>query len=601
MKLLTSYQQFVTGTGNSSRSCKAYGVVSAEEFAAMSSSHDYSEIEFLDKSKTVGEQIASGETIYGEYSEVITVAVYPGEFYLGDRRFYLFNNKLSFIATPEYVPAELSSTGSPLWRIKLPDYPDGGSYINYLQPDVPAGIGSPIILEHYSSGELSEHNVILGEPIYSRTGYGGVSGYRRVWEEITIEVSGEVSGEVTYETALVERILEGEAEDMPWVFSPIQPYQVLYTSWRQDTHVVDPTTYYYDYETNSIIFTDSGSLDEKGEYVVSYEVANEPFIIPINLSPKARRPRDGIVCVSAENSDNTIDDIIVSVSPHAYDETAFVRVFALSDRGMEVGGKVVRASLGVTLELYDAASGETLGSETLSFIPLEDTPYGLYNVSGSVLVLSCGVPIADTGRAAVLGYGEGVILPIPGSILPIEDYPLVVSGEYDIIPEASGETNDDGIASFVITPPSHKLALVRTLSVVGEERERGYTETIVPAATIKTAFGSNIPQYTITNIAPEDIVSSGTVLAFRVPDTVLSPSSIRYSGQLRYLQGLWESGAVDSLLYPAETFFCSGDTLWCVAEPGVITESDDVVIMYIEPTLPALGDGRCRYWSDAEV
>lgn len=572
MKQIPTSFQFVTGTGSGSTSCRVVSIVSANERQVTELSN-YSDSELLDKQRASGEMIikASGD-IYGTYSEIVTVALTPGEFYIGDRRYYVYNNKITF-----FTHAEPFESGDIRYRVQLPDYPDGGWYINYFNATVPAGIGSPIVVERYPSGELSSRGIIFDAPISSLTGYGDQMGYRTRLVEV------EESGEVTY----VEEFVEGEDSGAPFVFSPLQRFQLL-DSWH-DSAIIKPETYTYDFETNSILFREDANV-ASAELAISYEVRNEPFLVPLNFSPKVRRPRDGIVCISAENGDMNVSSIELSVSQHAPDEVCFARVFTLSDRGLEVGNVEIEAELCAICSV----SGETL---QVPYTVLGETKYALYDVPASGALTMRGTCLCDTHVAEVSGYGEGIIFFSVGEIAPLDTYGRYMSGELVTTTAVSTYSNDEGIASFFITPPRAKFSYARGIIVRAGEYTEVYEEDGVPGALTPICYATEFVNTSCALIPASELVIVDDHVAFVVPDTILVPSAITYaplvSGLATVLTGV-------SPFQPPHHFAVSGSVLYCCLNDDV-TLQDDVIIRFPVPMIAAYGDGRTYYYDDRGV
>jgi len=577
MRSIRSSSDFISGVGTGERSCLVHDVVSVDMFTLTQGSSEYSQAELLDKSRGgQHEEYVSGET-YGQYSEVLTVAMYPGEFYIGDRRFVVFNEKVTLFSNPEQI---VLGKDTVVTGVRLPEYPDGGYYINFINNLIPAGIGSPIIIEKYASGEVSSAGVIFGDAISSLTGYGDIAGYRT--ETVAEEVSGEI---VTF-----ERMIEGEWADAPWVLSPLTRFAVAYSRWRNDTATMDPIHYYYDLETNSIIFED-GAVSDTDELAIMFEVANEPFLVPINISPKVFIPHDGIICISAENNDDIVAKVRMSVSPHTSDTIAFVRVFVRSDRGSAIEDVLVSGSLSVPL-VY--GSGEV----DVAYTNIPGTKYAVYDIIPASTVSMAGLPISTGYVAYVEGIGSGIVMLSAGTLANLSELPEIVSGETPTLTAAVDLSNENGIASFIITPSQIDILHDRTITVSAGE----YTQTrrfrYVPQSGKEICYGSQyLPRSRWELIRADKLVSCNETLWSPVPSGVVVASEIQYAPAAAFLQEVVES--TERTLYRASNFFAESGTLFFSCEE--LADSVDIIVCYPNFGLVAVGDGQVCYYSDTEV
>lgn len=577
MKSIRSSSDFVSGVGTGERSCFAHDVVSVDVLTLTQGSSEYSQAELLDKSRGgQHEEYVSGET-YGQYSEVLTVAMYPGEFYIGDRRFVVFNEKATFFANPQQIEMGEDSI---VTGVRLPDYPDGGCYINFINNLAPAGVGSPIIVEKYASGEVSSAGVIFGDTISSLTGYGGISGYRV--ETVTEEVSGEI---ITF-----ERTIEGEWEDAPWVLSPLTRFAVAYSGWRNDTTTIDPMHYYYDFETNSIIFED-GVVSDTDELAIMFEVANEPFLVPINISPKVFIPHDGIICISAENNDDIVAEVEMSVSPHTADAIAFVRVFVRSDRGAAIESVVVSGSLSVPL-IYES------GEVEVSYTNIPGTKYAVYDIIPTSMVSMVGLPISAGYAAYVDSIGSGIVMLSAGALANLSELPEIVSGETPILTAAVDSSNENGVASFISTPSQIDILHERTITVSAGEYTQTQRFRYVPQSGREVCYGSQyLPRSRWELVRAEELVSYNETLWSPVPSGVVIASEIQYAPAATFLQEVVES--TERTLHRPSNFFAESGTLFFSCEE--LTDSVDIIVCYPDFGLVAIGNGQTCYYSDTEV
>lgn len=578
MSIVKASEYFTTGTGSGLRECGVYGIVSSDDIRTGGSS-SYIISELIDKTKTAGESISqSSGDAFGKYSEQMSVGIYPGSFYLRDRRFYVFNEKISFVTKPDPI---LDDTENIIgYEIKLPDYPDGGYFSYPTNVDQPFAIGSPVVVYRFSSGELTGEGIPLDRMISSKHGLQGVNGYRLE------TVSGEVSGEIV----VYERVIEGESETLPVIFSPLSQFTDLYVPWRADSTVVDPTTYYYDFEKNAIVFIDySGSVND--EFLVCFERNNEPFIPPINLSPKVRIPRDGIVCISAENNDMQVYSISASVSQHTPGEPATIRAIVLSDRGAPIEGKLVSG------ELFSVFETES-GSLPLSFTNIGETEYALFQTSGQPLYWS-GIYIGGN-IATVDSYGSGAIIRSPGAIIPYSELPGFISGEVPTSTVGVDETNDNGIASFCIIPSS--IDVIHTIGV--RVTSEGVTDEVTlkeyPPTSRRVRYGSDLKGESKLLLIPEsDIYIDDTAVYIPIPREVFTPSDTSFAPVTEFLHNIMIISEADVNLYSFSHFAESGGVLYGVTDTTYVSGGVPVIVRYHDVAYAAIGNYSVRYESDA--
>ena len=108
-------------------------------------------------------------------------------------------------------------------------------------------------------------------------------------------------------------VISGEPGDYPGYVSPLNNYEKCYENWFT-TNMLGEHEYFYDIETNSIVF--SGTPEDlcKMEVAIHWEGANEPFpISDVNLNPVETLPENGIVCLGPDGlSSEPITDIQIT-------------------------------------------------------------------------------------------------------------------------------------------------------------------------------------------------------------------------------------------------------------------------------------------------
>lgn len=332
--------------------------------------------------------IGSGLVLSGivedyRYVQDVNVQVIPGYFYLGDRECYCFNNKGTQVSN-----AEDTESGS---LIFMQQYPDGPCPIElddftqgFLVPrDEECHGASPIIVSRYPGGTFSSE-----------------------------------SG-VPFDTVMSSRVpVSGVPESgLPWIFGPDEQFAKTYDYWREG-YILPPDAYAYDFRTNAIVLYESGNpLDE---YVVEFELDNQPFSVDLNLNPLITVPDDYLLCLATQDDsggDEYPESIYISVSQETVkEETIQVVVEVVSNLGNSL------ESVPVELVIHRPGlviAGTSVADEDLDGVPffVDNGPvYDRLTVNAGILVEN-GVQLSGANRIA----GNEVVIRSAGYLYPADE------------------------------------------------------------------------------------------------------------------------------------------------------------------------------------
>lgn len=269
MKPISVNKLFSSGTGVGKNDLRVTGVSIEETIAG------------IDVSTIIGDgSLVQNALRASDYKYTLNPTVMPGYFYISDKEFYMYNVK-----TTQFSRAVLSGE---LVVIQLLAYPDSINSYYEDNEEIVEGGAAPIIIEQFSSGELSNKGVIFDIVINTEDGSPYGFGYRRTLVPL--------SDGVTYP------LISGEPGDYPGYVSPLNRYEKCQEEWYT-SNILSEADYYYDISTNSIILSGENNEQFLGkEYAIHWESINEPFSVNgINLNPIEAIPENNILCLSVEN------------------------------------------------------------------------------------------------------------------------------------------------------------------------------------------------------------------------------------------------------------------------------------------------------------
>jgi len=559
MKVVKISNLFTSGTGVGDDDLAPDGVSLYERGSA---STQYESLMFL----------GSGIVLSGdveEYEERVDFSVVPGYFYLGDREFYAYNEKLTQVSHP--VPSGEYNV------IELQQFPDGPkpSYLDrilYLSDDVEdKRYGpSPILLSSLASGSLESLDVPLDTVISSTSGVCGGLGYR-------VDYSYHVSGEV----------ISGEVDNYPGHFSPLQRFSKCYEYWREDDQV-SPAEYEYDFKTNSVIIHKSGELTD--EYIVEFEGTNEPFSSGLDLSTLVSYPENSIICLStSETVSGEVGSVQVYTSKkRMYNETVTVSIEVKSINENRLGN----IDLDIWLKRKDMTStgtdlyreGEPLLYESGYVYDSLEIDTGLpqqASVYENELYVSSDHRIG--GGCWVRGAGY---LIVPGDYQ--SDTPMSGPGYH-----VTAVTDDVGFAHVQYIAPSGTLSTIELELEVTAGGVVGSADiTLMSELGDVKAFVEDYYLYGYTYTSGE-VVSSGDI-DIPVPTDCVSPSSMELYYASDYLLDMYDGN--DTTAYkPASFIYTEGMAPYVRFES--VSPTDAFVIKYPKNVDVTKLDGRNSYGS----
>ena len=559
MKTIKISDIFTSGTGVGDDDLSPAGVSLYEQGSA---AEQYEELMFL----------GSGVVISGDvstYEERVDFNVVPGYFYIGDREFYAYNEKVTQVSHP-YPSGEYNI-------ILLKDFPDGPrpSYLDkvlYLSDEVEdKRYGpSPITISTLSSGTLEDLDVPLDTIINSSTGIGDRLGYRM---DYTTNPSGDV--------------ISGEVESYPSYFSPLERYSKCYEYWRED-NVVSPSKYEYDFKTNAIILHESDELTD--EYIVEFEGKNEPFSTELDLSTLVSYPEDSMICLSpADEVEEEIGSVQVYTSKkRMYNETITIATEVKST----TGNRLRNIDLDIWLKRKDMVS-----SSTTAYREGEPLLYDSGHVYDT-LEIDTGLP----QQSEV--YENGLLIAndhrIDGNCWVRAAGYLVVPEDYQSEIPTSGPgyhvtavTDDMGFAHVHYTAPSGVLSTIDLEIEVIASGEIG-TADITLLSETEEVHGFVEDYYIYGYIHTSGTVVSSGSLDVLIPADCSSPSSMILYYASNYFMSLYE-GADPTGYNPSEFIYIEG------SPPSVrfdsVSQTDGFVVKYLKDINSTKLDGRNSYGS----
>ena len=516
--------------------------------------------------------IGSGIVVSGEvdtYEERVDFSVIPGYFYIGDREFYAYNEKLTQVSH--------SVQSGEYNVISLMEFPDGPrpSYLDnvlYASSDtVDKDYGpSPIILIAISSGTLEDQDVPLDTVISSKTGINGYRGYRM---DYTTNPSGTV--------------ISGEIDSYPAYFSPLQRFSKCYEYWRED-NVISPDEYEYDFSSNSIVIHRSGYVDS--EFIIEFEGTNEPFTTGLDLSPLVSYPEDSMICLSlsdsVEESPGSIQ--IYTSKKRMYNETTTIAMEVKSSTGNRLDG----VELDIWLKRSDMTSvGTSLYREATPLLYESGYVYDSIEMDTGIPqqspVYENELMVANDHRVDGKCWVRGV------------GY-LTVSESYQSDESLNGPgyhvtavTDSMGFAHIQYVAPSGEIS---TVDLEIEVSAAGITssEDITLLSKLPEVYNFVEKYYAYEHIFTSGIVNISGSVDIDVPLRCSSPSSMELYYASDYLASLY-SGADPTVYYPSSFIYNEGSL------PSVrfssVEATDIFIVKYLKDINITKLDGRNSYGS----
>jgi hypothetical protein len=559
MKTIKISDLFTPGTGVGDDDLSPVGVSIFEQGSA---AEQYESLNFL----------GSGVVISGDvttYEERVDFNVVPGYFYIGDREFYAYNEKVTQVSHP--------SQSGEYNIILLKDFPDGPkpSYLDrvlYMSDEVEdKRYGpSPIVVTTLSSGTLESLDVPLDTIINSSTGIGGRLGYR-------MDYSTNPSGDV----------VSGEVSDYPSYFSPLERYAKCYEYWRESS-VVSPSEYEYDFKSNAIVLHTSGEVTD--EYIVEFEGKNEPFSTGLDLSTLVSYPEDSIICLSpAEEVEEEIGSVQIYTSKkRMYNETITIAMEVKSTNG----NRLRNIDLDIWLKRKDMIS-----AGTTAYREGEPLLYESGHVYDSIEI-DTGLPQQSTVRENELliandhRIGNDCWVRAAGYLVVPEDYQseTPVSGPgYHV----TAVTDSMGFAHVHYTAPSGILSSIDLEVEVIASGEIGTADITLLADTTEV-HGFVEDYYLYGYVHTSGVVMSSGSLDVLIPTDCSSPSSMILYYANDYFISLYD-GTDPTGYNPSEFVHTEG------APPYVrfdsVSQTDGFVVKYLKDINTTKLDGRNSYGS----
>lgn len=386
-----------------------------------------------------GDALQSGDTQF-TYIQETDVRVNPGFFYIKDREFYAYNEKITQFSRQQH--------NNNLSYVTLLELPNGTGTINY--GEFLAGNYSnrtedifgtpPIIVRYFPSGTLESIGVVFDEAISSRNGIDKQMGYR-------MDLSGD--------------IVSGDTDTFPDYFSPMSRFTKCPEYWVE-SNVLKYDEYSYDYLNNRIIM-ESG---EPGtEYMIEYENLNIPFRSGIELNPLKTAPGDYVLVITPDDTEqNTVPgNVLIDLSNDiTAGDQVNIRVRITDTNNLEISGEPVELSI--------FADDLTLSGD--SYVGVIDgnmrTPY-YFNLSGAMYDYIPAAPgdtismagISQLLTAQIVEDGTKFYIPSYGNLFPY-DYSPVEWRAYNLSgcpysPYLSGATDDFGYFRAIYVPPAKIL------------------------------------------------------------------------------------------------------------------------------------------------
>lgn len=510
-----------------------------------------------------------------EYRQHIDVRINPGYFYIHDREFYCYNEKITQLS---YGSLDENYN----IRIPLLELPNGAGTINYVnflnseytnRSDDEFGT-PPILVKYFNSGELEEIGVPVDIKISSRDGIGFDLGYRMEGETV---LSGdfEISGEPYY----------------PSYFTPIDRFSICPQYWV-DNHCLQYDQYSYDFITNEIIIY---SGDPSLSYLIEYENLNIPFRSEVELNPLYTAVSDKVLVLNSisQGVNNVAHNIKLSISNiFTNRDPIIISAFVTDSHDNPCIDTNVNVSIRELSMLKN--SQPVYGHERTSYMFIESGPmYDLIHVDTEDTLEFNGV------RSVVTAYNktdDNFIIPSCGVILPGNERPdkWIDYNNSPITNPASRNisTNDQGYINFTYYPP----ALIRSDSTIRvyatADEITGYIDINLTSIYAQGQSPSNRSINSTYDYTPAASVLSGDMAIVNLPYNVIYPTDVIAYNYDEFMINQWAGGSTNSEPTFDVNLYMSGDEVLIQSSFNI---NNDLMLRYGR-IIPATGlDQRSMY------
>ena len=606
MRKLDVYKEFTFGTGTGEDDLRIIGMQPRE---------DYSDIdtEGLLGSGEIVEEIKGNVG----YLQNTNLMITPGYFYVGDRECYAYSKKFTQMSKPTVCSGEI---GDP--------YPVGTRYIPLME--VPFGISEFTLPDEVNLCGTKVPNTGVSPLNISRFAPGVLTAREALWDTVIEHDSGvnQVLGYRARPIIGVLTVLPGEDAQWPMHYSPLSRYTVLPSYWRPNEPMLLQNLFYYDFEYNSIVLYDSGTVDS--EYLIEFEGQNEPFKIKeIDLSPLESWPESSILCLSTDKSNTVFKEDPYAVVLHlpktsVRKEQHAIAAEVRSIKGNRLEGERVR----FRIVRKDVALMRTQLEDLDGFVP--GSPYCILSeglLSGVVIdrvefpsgeIYEGDVLITDAYRIDGQAYVRSAgFLCNPQGALPIDSGILPECGNYEL----EAVTDRNGIALVVYTSPLtvsssfdievqaevlnvSGVASAASMTLLSEEEDMLYALPLnnlwreVQASGEVNLSGGFVVRLPVDCIAPSSAkvvtlraymgaLFDGSDIPFEYPDRIDSGCVVN-SGETILVDYLNITGEI-SVPWRNDTRYC--EAVYSGFSPG----SDVVILRYLDSNKITRGDARDQY------
>ena len=320
------------------------------------------------------------------YEPSLYPTLLPGFFYVKDAEFYWYSRKCTEFLEAQYSPGSavyLAPNERPFGFLPYIQYTGSKSDSRLNERGA-----APIIVRRHQKGSVFA-NLVRNNPIYHDSGVIKTLGY-------ILDPSSNVAlGDIK---VIPEADSDGDLYlQQTWGISPLSPYALCYSYWRDDA-ILRPDSYYYSTADNRIVLLDEVNTDDYF-YVVEYEAMNTAFYADYDLNPMVNIPSESNCLVIR------IDDAKATES-----EIPAALVWNASDTrvGRPKTGTLVNAALSPLIHTDDGSSIRLSVSvlsarrNVMSDIPVSFT-LGYRDVNGDDMVLT-DAQLCETAQHPNDGY-----------------------------------------------------------------------------------------------------------------------------------------------------------------------------------------------------
>jgi hypothetical protein len=533
----------------------------------------------IDKTAYIG-----GSNVEAPFSYIqnIDLRVVPGFFYIHDREFYLYNEKITQVSK-----ATLDQEKG-LYKIELKELPNGAGTINFQKYidnelssrfDDPTG-NPPIIVQKYPEGTLSTLNVVFDEKISSRDGLSDGYGYIR--ENGTVKPPSEST--------------------FPGLFDPFSRFEKCPDHWYENEHVLKFSDYYYDIKTNSIYLYNG---DPNSEYVITFENLNIPLRTRIDLNPLTTEPGNYTLVITPQEAEQIPAQIKITYSNDTTHSEPIAICISIKDSNnnpianyevsVELISDIIKHNgnyiVGTSRKTktfnskgpkYDAIS--VAEGDIVTFINTNTNISSNNIIRGDFLIPSIGV-ITDRDLRNVNLYDFSMQ----------EDCPQ---------PFISKNTDNRGNIFLNYYPPGD-FKFDQDISV--KVKAGDITNTFIIKLTSKDWHRYNIPGLKQKNIkiVPStyhyDEILSTLIIKAPAPESTIFPTTLQAQNKDEFLMSLYhtvDTYPVEFISYPSDYSYENDEITLIFTQLGSSTndlQQDSVLIVYNITDRPTKLDGRGQY------